>query len=139
MKRLLFFGFLFTLTACQNKVTQEDLPFLNGYWEIEKVNMPDGQTKEYTINTTVDYIEMKDLSGFRKKVYPKLDGTFDTSNDIEKFTVTEQSNVYEIHYKTNLSEWVETINTLNEDSFSVTNSDKITYKYKRFEPINVQK
>ena len=72
MKRLLFFGFLFILTACQNKVTHEDLPFLNGYWEIEKVNMPDGQTKEYTINTTVDYIEMKDLSGFRKKVYPKL-------------------------------------------------------------------
>ncbi|MBD0778738.1 hypothetical protein HPE56_13125 [Maribacter sp. ANRC-HE7] len=139
MKRLLFFGFLSLMTACQKNVSQEDLPFLNGYWEIAKVNMPDGQTKEYTINTTVDYIEMKDLSGFRKKVYPKLDGTFDTSNDTEEFTVVNQNNIIELHYKTNLSEWVETLNTLDQDSFSVTNTDKITYTYKRFQPIKVQK
>ncbi|PIE99900.1 MAG: hypothetical protein CR994_08625 [Maribacter sp.] len=139
MKRLFFFGFLFILTACQKKVTQEDLHFLNGYWEIKKVSMPNGRTKEYTINTTVDYIETKNLSGFRKKVYPKLDGTFDTSNDTEEFTLTQQSDVFEIHYKTELSEWVETLNSLNKDSFSVTNADKITYTYERFQPINVQR
>ena len=139
MKRLLLFGIFVLLSACQNKISQEDLTLLNGYWEIEKVIMANGQTKTYTINTTVDYIEVKELSGFRKKVYPNLDGTFDTSNDVEKFNLTERSNGFEMHYKTKLSEWVETLEALNENSFSVTNADKITYSYKRFKPVNVQK
>jgi hypothetical protein len=79
------------------------------------------------------------LSGFRKKVYPNLDGTFDTSNDAEKFNLIEESNGFEMHYKTQLSKWVEKLDALNENSFSVTNAEHITYSYKRFKPINVQK
>lgn len=139
MKRLLFFGILVMLSACQRKVSQADLAHLNGYWEIEKVIMANGQTKTYTINTTVDYIEVKGLSGFRKKVYPNLDGTFDTSNDVEKFNLIEEPNGFEMHYKTKLSEWIEKLDALNENSFSVTNAEHITYSYKRFKPINVQK
>jgi hypothetical protein len=127
------------LVACQNKVSQEELTLLNGYWEIEKVTLANGQSKEYKVNTTVDYIELKELSGYRKKVYPKFDGTFDTSNDAEQFTIIAQQNRIEIHYKNELSEWTEVLKSLDEHSFSVTNTENITYYYKRFEPINVNK
>ena len=139
MNKIVFFGIFLMLVACQNKLSQEDLTLLKGYWEIEKVTLANGQTKEYNVNTTIDYIELKELSGYRKKVYPKFDGTFDTSNDAEQFTIIVQQDRFEIHYKSELSEWVEVLKSLDENSFSVTNTENITYYYKRFEPINVDK
>ena len=139
MNKIVFFGIFLMLVACQNKLSQEDLTLLNGYWEIEKVTLANGQTKEYKVNTTVDYIEVKDRAGYRKKVYPKFDGTFDTSNDAEQFTIIVQQDRFEMHYKSELSEWVEVLKSLNGNSFSVTNTENITYYYKRFEPINVDK
>ena len=139
MNKIVLFGIFLMLVACQNKVSREELTLLKGYWEIEKVTLANGQTKEYKVNTTVDYIEVKELSGYRKKVYPKFDGTFDTSNDAEQFTIIEHQDRFEIHYKSELSEWVEALKSLDENSFSVTNTENITYYYKRFEPINVNK
>ena len=139
MNKIVSFGIFLMLVACQNKVLQEELILLKGYWEIEKVTLANGQTKVYNVNTTVDYIELKELSGYRKKVYPKFDGTFDTSNDAEQFTIIVQQDRFEIHYKNELSEWVEVLKSLDEYSFSVTNAEDITYYYKRFEPINVNK
>ena len=135
MKKIVAFAVLIFLVACQKKVSEEELSLLNGYWEIEKVTMANGQTKEYSVNTAVDYIEIKELSGFRKKVYPKFDGTFDTSNDAEKFSIVQKEGRFEIHYKTKLSEWIEILESLSNDSFTVTNAENITYNYKRFEPV----
>ncbi len=139
MKRFFFFGIILTLAACQKKISTDDLPLLNGYWEIKQVGLPDGTLKEYTINTTVDYIEVKDLSGFRKKVYPQLDGTFDTSNDVETFSLIQGPDGIEIHYKTEHSEWTEKLLALNDGSFTVTNAENKTYTYHRFQPINIKK
>ena len=138
MRHSIFLAVVLLCTSCQQKITTGDLDLLNGYWEIAQVRMANGETKTYTINTTVDYIEVTGTSGFRKKVYPNLDGTFDTSNDAEQFDLTEGPKGFEFHYKTELSEWVEQLTTLDENSFSVTNASHITYSYKRFEPINVQ-
>ena len=139
MNKVVSFGIILMLVACQNKVSHEELTLLNGYWEIEKVTLANGQTKEYKVNTTVDYIEVKELSGYRKKVYPKFDGTFDTSNDAEQFTIIARQDRFEVHSKSELSQWVEVLKSLDEHSFSVTNAENITYYYKRFEPINVDK
>ncbi|MBT8297496.1 MAG: hypothetical protein KJO52_04105 [Maribacter sp.] len=139
MNKIAVFGIFILLLACQNKIAEQELALLNGYWEIEKVILANGQIKEYNVNTTVDYIELKDLSGFRKKVYPKFDGSFDTSNDAEYFTIINRKDHFEINYKNELSEWIEVLKTLDENSFSVTNTENITYKYKRFKPISVNK
>ena len=136
MKNIVTFGIFILLVACQNKVSEEELSPLNGYWEIEKVTMANGQTREYKVNTVVDYIEVRESSGFRKKVYPKFDGTFDTSNDAEKFSIVQKKNKFELHYKTKLSEWIEVLESLGNDSFTVTNTENITYDYKRFEPVD---
>lgn len=126
------------LIGCNQKVTTDDIDYLNGYWEIEKVTFPDGNSKEYTVNATIDYIELDGLKGFRKKVQPKFDGSFSTSNDAEFFVVVEKPETLEIHYKNELSEWSETLIEISENNFSVSNSDGITYNYKRFQPINAK-
>jgi hypothetical protein len=130
---------LFGLLGCQNKVDQLDLPLLNGYWEIAKVTFPDGSTKEYTVNTSVDYIEVNDQKGFRKKVQPNFKGTYVTSDDAEMFTIHENAGVITLNYKTDLSEWREKILNLSKNSFTVLSEENIQYRYKKFEPINIEK
>tara|TARA_R110000868_G_scaffold14075_15_gene65808 strand:+ start:6990 stop:7409 length:420 start_codon:yes stop_codon:yes gene_type:complete len=125
--------------ACSQKVTQEQLNLLNGYWEIEKVTFADGQTKEYTVNESIDYIQINGLKGFRKKVKPTFEGTYITNDDAEFFTLFKKEDTYIIQYKTEVSDWTETLKTISNDNFSVTNSENITYIYKRYEPINISK
>lgn len=124
-------------TACSSNITEEQLPLLNGYWEIEKVTLPDGQKKEYKVNETIDYIDLKDLKGFRKKVNPTFEGTYITSDDAELFTIFQKGDEFIIQYKTDSSEWTETLKTVTKDNFSVTGEDNFTYFYKRYVPINL--
>lgn len=137
MKHLYLILILLTFTACKEKVDRDHIPDMNGYWEIEKVTFPDGTEKKYTVNTSIDYIEIKDQKGFRKKVQPKLNGTYDTSNDAEPFSLTEKNGNFFLHYKNSQSEWEEKITGLSKNNFTLTDQGGISYHYNRFEPINL--
>ena len=114
------------------------MPHLNGYWEIEKVTFPDGSKKEYGVNTSIDYIEVKNDEGFRKKVQPNFNGTYVTSNDAELFTISENMGTFSLNYKTDLSEWHEKIISLTENRFAVISEENIKYYYKKFKPIDLE-
>ncbi len=126
------------LAGCSQPVTTEDLEHLNGYWEIEKVTFPDGGSKEYTINTTIDYISLTGSIGYRKKVNPKIDGSFETSSDAEEFTIVKEDGTFLMKYENSLSTWTEKLERLSGTDFSVMNEDNITYHYKRFEPFTIK-
>ncbi len=138
MRAFVYLGLFLLVTGCKKEVAKKDIHLLGGYWEIVQVTFPDGKKKEYKVNTSIDYFVLDRDTGFRKKVQPKLDGTFDTSDDAEPFSITETKKGFSIHYKNELSEWVEEIVELNENSFSVKNEEGIIYQYRRFEPINVK-
>ncbi|WP_298480417.1 hypothetical protein [uncultured Maribacter sp.] len=129
---ILFFG-------CKSEITEENLTNLNGYWEIKSVTFNNGNTKDYKGSTTLDYIKIDKLSGFRKKVQPKFNGTYDTSNDAEMFTISQKEGTFVFHYKTKLSLWTEELITLSKNEFSVKNEQEKIYKYQRYTPINITK
>ncbi|MFT4830827.1 MAG: hypothetical protein ACI815_000463 [Psychroserpens sp.] len=133
---LSIFAFI-CLLSCQRTISESDLIKLNGYWEISKVEFPDGTTKEYKANTTIDFIEMAGFKGFRKKVQPSLEGTYFANDDAESFLIIQKGEAYEMLYKNNYSEWSELLMTLSENTFSAINKEGITYHYKRYEPINI--
>ena|SRR5690554_1721040 len=137
MSHLYLILILLALTACREKVAWDQISDINGYWEIEKVTFPNGTEKTYTVNTSIDYIKIKDQKGFRKKVQPKLNGTYDTSNDVEPFNLIEKKEVFTLHYKNSLSEWEEEITSLSKNNLILTDQEGISYHYKRFEPINL--
>lgn len=128
---------LFNL-GCTQKVALNDLQLLNGYWEITRVTFPDGNHKEYTVNTSIDYISLKDNQGFRKKVQPKLDGTFDTSDDAISFSIMKTEKGLAFSYTNELSEWKEELLELSQTHFSIKNEAGLIYEYQRFEPINIK-
>ena len=138
MKRFLFLIPIFFLTACTTSVSKEELLKLNGYWEIVEVEFSNGQKKSYKVNPSIDYIELKEMKGFKKKVQPKFDGTYNVSNDNEPFTIIEKEGVFAFVYTNSLSEWEEKLIHVGDNTFTIKNEDNITYTYKRYEPIKIE-
>jgi len=140
MKKIYCAIILLTFLVSCAKKEMVDLKQLNGYWEIEKVVLPNGSTKEYTISQSIDFITVQgDSIGYRKKLQPRLDGTFLASNDAEKFSIILENNNYSLQYKNSLSEWKEHIIKLNEFNLIVINEDNLKYFYKRYESLNLSK
>lgn len=140
MKKL-FLSLLTTviLVSCQEKKAESfDANLLNGYWEIEHVTMKDGSQKDYKMSETVDYFEVKNDSGFRKKVYPQVDGTYLVNESNEQLKIEESEKGTYITYKTEFATWKEKIETLTKDQLILENERQIKYQYKRPIPFTVK-
>jgi hypothetical protein len=133
---ILVFGIL--STSCNQKVTNEDIAKINGYWEIEKVLLPDGEKKEYKINEAIDYFEVKDMKGFRKKVYPQLDGKYLVNDLKENVTIVDSNGVFYVHYKTDYAKWKEQIIELKDSVLVVKNDADLEYHYKKQIPFSLK-
>jgi len=77
------------------------------------------------------------MIGYRKKVQPLFDGTFDTSDDAQTFVIVQNGTRFELHYKSNLSEWSETLVSLNETRLVLGTSKGLAYHYKKFESLTL--
>lgn len=139
MKRLLTFTIIaLCLTNC-SKNPEIVIEHLDGYWEIEEVTLADGTKKSYTYNDTIDYIEVSDsLNGFRIKLKPLFDGSFETSKDSEQFTIKMENDSLNLYYKTPFDTWKETVLLATEDQLKVINKNKAVFLYKKFIPIELE-
>ena len=137
MKQLLFCLCIIINLGCQ-KNNEIFIKHLNGYWEIEKVILASGEEHVYNYNEFIDYFNVNDsLKGFRKKLKPTLNGTFETSNDAEEFALKIENDSLNIHYHTNFSNWKETILFANEKELKIINAERNIYIYKSYQPINL--
>ena len=132
MKTKIVFALVFVfLFSCQNEVKKSDIQNLSGYWEIEQVILPDGETKEYKANETFDIFELNDKKGIRKKGIQQFDGTFLTNDVSEDFTIEFKDGSCFINYKTDFSQWKEEIILISKDKLIVKNKNDLEYHYKR--------
>ena len=130
MRHYLWLLCLVILSCSKNP--EEFVPHLEGYWEIESATLPDGTAKEFAINTTIDYIEVSDSTGIRKKMQPKLDGSYRTSASAETFTAKVENDSLRLYYKTPFDNWRETVLYANDEILKVKNRDGNVYTYTRF-------
>ncbi|WP_228852179.1 hypothetical protein [Aegicerativicinus sediminis] len=136
MKGLLLIPIVF-LISCSTKPSIENLTHLNGYWEIQEVQKPNTSSFKYSYNSTIDYFEINDeLKGFRKKLMPQLDGTFQENGTAETIAIITDPETLKIIYTTPYSTWEESIIKLNERELELVNTDKVRYIYKRYSPLN---
>ena len=126
----------FILISCHSNVKKEDIPKLNGYWEIKTVTLENGEKKDYKVNETVDFFELKKNEGFRQKVMPQFDGTFKTNGIKENIKVFEVNNTYFLEYKTDYSKWNEEIISIEDSTLVLKNKQNIEYTYKKFKPFS---
>ena len=131
MKKIILFLVFGLILSCKQSISESDLQNLNGYWEIEKVELPDGDKKEYKVNETIDFFKITDKKGFRSKVMPQIDGTYLTNDLKEDVVVVLKDGDATIQYKTNYANWNEEIIELSKDKLVVKNQQDLEYHYKR--------
>jgi hypothetical protein len=134
MKKLFLLLIIATTFACNRQSSEEKINNLNGYWEIKKAELPEGITKEFKFSELVDYIQVKNGKGFRKKVRPQLGGGFITSEDRENFVAKVENDSLNLYYTTPFNSWKETVLLSEENDLKVINPRGIIYTYKRFTP-----
>lgn len=138
MKKITTLFLTFLVISCQTDVKKEDLSKLNGYWEIKQVTLADGETKDYKVNETIDFFEVKDNAGFRQKVMPQFDGTFKTNGIKESLKIFAVDNTYFIECKTDYGKWNEEIITIEDSTLVLKNKQNLVYTYKKFKPFSLK-
>jgi len=124
--------------SCKGKNPETLIPHINGYWQIEEAQLSDGRKREYNFSENIDYIEVGDsMIGFRKKLKPRIDGTFQTSNSLERFELKIENDSLNVYYSTPYSEWKETILNATESSLLISNANNDIYLYERYTPLNL--
>jgi hypothetical protein len=125
------------LLSCRQEIKSTDIAKLNGYWEIEKVVFDKGEEKDYGMNESFDYFDIKDNKGIRKKVMPQLDGTFLTSDSFENVAVRFKGDQVFLDYKTDYAKWSEELISISDKELVVKNQEKKEYHYKKAGPLNL--
>ncbi|HET8854668.1 MAG TPA: lipocalin family protein, partial [Salinimicrobium sp.] len=120
--------------SCDLTSPEEKIANLNGYWEIQTAERPDGSIKEFRFSEMVDYIVVENNEGFRKKLRPQLGGTFIASDDKEKLQIKVENDSINLYYTTPYNTWKETLLSSDEEKLVLRNQHGIIYTYKRFTP-----
>ncbi|MBQ4803933.1 lipocalin family protein [Aquimarina sp. MMG015] len=131
------FIFILIITSCSKPNPETFTKHISGYWEIEKVITYDGIEKQYNFNQSIDYFEVKDKKGIRKKVQPQLDGNFITTKDREFFTLEIENDSLRIYYTTPLSKWKETLVSAKENQLIIKNEAGNLYFYKPYKKLEL--
>jgi hypothetical protein len=127
------------LFSCTSKPKKEDIAKLNGYWEIEKVDFPDGNKKEYQVNEFIDFISVKENKGIRQKVAPQLDGSFLKGTLQDNIKIVDSADCYYLKTNSKFTKWEEKILSVSDNKFVLENEAKIVYHYKKFVPYDKRK
>ena len=113
----------------------KNLKYLNGYWEISSVSIEGKEVKNYSFSGTIDYFILDENNGYRKKVKPKIDGSFEiTMHEIEFIIEMKKNDIYLVYGKG--KNFVESIVKLDSTKMILKNMDGFFYEYKRFFPNN---
>ncbi|MDY8137660.1 lipocalin family protein [Aquimarina sp. 2201CG5-10] len=137
MNRIKFYIVFILIVSCTKTNPEEYIKHLPGYWEIERVIRPDGSEKKYNFNQSIDFFEVKDSTGIRKKLQPQLNGNFIISGNNESFSLRVENDSLRIYYKNTLDDWKETIISIKENTMTIKNETGNVYFYKRYQKIEL--
>lgn len=139
MKKLIFICFIISNLFSCSENPETYIQYIEGYWEIKDVSKNNKSVKSYNISTSVDFFKVNDdLTGFRKKVAPTLDGKFIVTQHESPFELTVENNQLYINYTVNNVTFKETIDYASATELIITNTEGFKYTYKPFESINLE-
>ncbi|AXT19537.1 hypothetical protein D7030_10285 [Flavobacteriaceae bacterium AU392] len=132
------FLFIFSILIACNDNPDKNISELTGYWEIQQVEKNNTKLKDYTVNTTIDYFEINDTIGFRKKVVPQFDGKYLISQHKSPFVLKVGNDSLNIYYTSDDTFFKETIVKLTKKELIISNTEGFKYTYKPFEALNLE-
>ena len=135
MKKIILFIFISLNFSCFEKQVL-DISLLNGYWEIQSVKQDNKLLKTYPFSGIIDYFEIENEKGLRKKVMPKIDGKFEASLHKIDFNISQKNGKTTLEYIDKNNTFIETIVKLDSSELIITNKENYIYHYKAYEKLN---
>lgn len=123
--------------SCGGAPGEESLPHLSGYWEIEKVGFPDGGSKEYLPNGTIDYYHLDGRKGYLKKLQPETDGRFLANDDALPLEVVLRNGRLCLRFEGEEGSWEEELLELGPDRMVTRHENGLRYQYRRYVPLQI--
>lgn len=137
-KYVLIFIVAFSMISCSNN-PESYIDYIEGYWEIKNVSKGNKSIKSFTISTSVDYFKVNDdLTGYRKKVAPSLDGKFTITQHESPFVLKVENNKLYINYTVNNVTFKEAVQKASATELIITNTEGFKYTYKPFEQFTIE-
>lgn len=128
---------LFIALSCGHPPGEEDLAYLPGYWEIERVVFPEGEAKEYPAGTTVDYYHLEGKEGYLKKLQAEADGRFLASDDALPLKIVVREDRFVLLFEGEADSWEEELLVLGPNRLVTRHANGLHYEYKRYEPLQI--
>lgn len=136
MKKL-FILICLCAVGCKSNQTHQ-IDSIEGYWEIESVYKDDKLIKTFKISPGIDYFKInKGSRGFRKKLKPNFNGTFETSKDVLNFEIEIQNNTLFLNYNDNATKFNEEVLLASTEKLVLKNNRGFVYNYKTYEPLDL--
>ena len=135
MKKIILFICIVLNFSCIEK-QEIDISLLDGYWEIQSVKQDNKLLKTYPFSGIIDYFEVENGKGLRKKVMPKIDGKFETSLHKINFNISQKNGETIIEYFDKNNIFTETIVKLDSTELFITNKENYIYHYRVYEKLN---
>lgn len=138
MKNIYVFALVFAnmIFSCNSKPDIQPEK-LNGYWEISKVTKEDGEKIDFGFNSSIEFFEIKNNKGIRKKIYPKFEGKYQADILADSVFIIQKNNIFFLEIKNNLWKTKEEITILNDSVFGYTSKKGIEYLYKRHQKMKL--
>lgn len=135
MCRSLVIIIILILIGCKNVIIPADLNQLNGYWNIDFITHKNETFHPKSTAKLLDFYEISDRSGVRKKVQPQFDNKFTVTDDLNKFKIFFEGSDCFMKFETLWSHWQEKIIELNDDEL-ILEHQNYRYHYSRFNNID---
>ena len=136
MKKL-FVLICLCVIGCKSNPTHQ-IDSIEGYWEIESVYKDDKLIKTFKISPGIDYFKINKRSkGFRKKLKPNFNGTFETSKDVLNFEIEIQNNTLFLNYIDNATKFSEEVLLASTEKLVLKNNRGFVYNYKTHKPLDL--
>ena len=122
---------MLVFTGCKDAIKPANLNKLNGYWKIDFITHKNETFHLKGAGKLVDFYQISNQNGIRKKVQPKIDNKFSVTEDLNNFKIVFEGNDCFMKFETRSDQWQEKIVILNNDKLILEHQQN-RYHYSRF-------
>lgn len=131
MKKIAVIIVALVLFSCKEKVTLGQVDKIKGYWQITKVETAEGEKKEYPVNENYEYFDIKNATGFHKKVRWQPMGTFLVDDLQEKMTASEKEGQVVLSFSSEFGKHSEKVIELSDSLLVLESEEGADFHYKK--------
>ena len=131
MKKIAVIIVALVLFSCKEKVALGQIDKIKGYWQITKVETAEGEKKEYPVNENYEYFDIKNKTGFHKKVRWQPMGTFLVDDLQEKMTASEKDGEVVLNFSSEFGKHSEKVIELSDSLLVLESEEGADFHYKK--------